>query len=968
MPALPTGTLTFVFTDIEGSTRLWEQSPEEMLQAHARHGALIVACVERHGGTFVRTRGEGDSTFSVFPAADHALAAICAFQRALAAEPWPEQTPIRVRAALHTGAANLHQNDYNSSDVNRCARLRAIAHGGQTVISQTVFDLVVEQLPDGVTLKDMGLHRLKDLSRPEHVYQLLHPDLPAVFPPLGSLSPVTTNLPVQTTSFIGREEEREQIQRLLETTHLLTLTGAGGAGKTRLALQVAADLVAAYADGVWLVELAALSDPSLVVQAVASALGLREEPGRSLTETLTDYLKPKTLLLVLDNCEHLVEACARLVEILLRACPNLKVVATSREALHIAGETTYRVPSLLQPDPKALPLEEKDIATVLLEYDAVRLFVERARSHRPDFWLNRRNGPIVAEICSRLDGIPLAIELAAARIRALTVEQIAFRLNDRFRLLTGGSRTALPRQQTLQALIDWSYDLLNAAEKLLLSRLSVFSGGWTLEAAERVCAGEEIEAWQVLDLLTSLVEKSLVLFEEYEEEGSGRYRLLETIRQYGFERLEQHGRRDPLWSRHLDYYLSLAEEAESHLSGAAQQAEWLNRLEAEHDNLRRALEYCQKEEARAEAGLRLAGALWPFWQVRGHLSEGRAHLAEALERKGVQKRTLLRAKALQGAGVLAALQSDYDMARTLFEESLAVFRDLGNKQGIATVLNGLGNIAQERGDYSAAGALHEESLAIERELGNKQGIGTSLINLGVIAFYQGDYSGARALYEECLAISEELDDEESIAYALHGLGNAAYNQGDYSAARTHYENCMAGFRKLGDERGTAYILHCLGNIAWKEREYGAARALYEECLAMFRELGDRRGAAHALNSLGNVAYDQGDYSTAGTLFAESLALFTELGEQGGIAELLEAFASLRKEGQPERAVALWGAAEALREAIGSPLPSNERQEYDRTLAAVREALGEEAFAAAWQQGRAMPIEQAITYALEDTQS
>ncbi|HLY67543.1 MAG TPA: BTAD domain-containing putative transcriptional regulator, partial [Chloroflexota bacterium] len=463
-------------------------------------------------------------------------------------------------------------------------------------------------------------------------------------------------LPRQLTDLVGRGEEVRQVTAQLRLSRLVTLTGAGGVGKTRLAIAVAEAVGEEYADGAWFVELAALSDTSLVAQAVASILEVQEQPGRTLLQTLVNYLKPRALLLVLDNCEHLLQACAQLSEVLLRSCAGLRVLATSRQALGIGGETAYRVPSLRQPDPHALFLAEKELVSVSAGYDAVRLFVERARSQRSDFALTRHNGLAAVDVCHRLDGIPLAIELAAAQVRALTVEQIASRLDDRFGLLKGGSRTALPRQQTLRAALDWSYDLLTEPERLLLRRLSVFAGGWTLEAAERICPGVGVEGWKLLDLLTSLVDKSLVVFDE-NSEGEGRYGLLETIRQYGQERLAETEEEPILRGRHRDYFLALADEAEPHLV-AADQGVWLARLDQEHDNLRTALDWCTDDPEGAEIGLRITGALRVFWEARGYCDEGRKRGTTALLRKGAAQRTKARAKVLNGTGLFIWRQGD----------------------------------------------------------------------------------------------------------------------------------------------------------------------------------------------------------------------------------------------------------------------------------------------------------------------
>ncbi|MBI1743232.1 tetratricopeptide repeat protein [Candidatus Acetothermia bacterium] len=514
------------------------------------------------------------------------------------------------------------------------------------------------------------------------------------------------NLPSALTSFIGREREIQEVMRLLGITRLLTLTGSGGCGKTRLALQVATDLVKEYAHGVWLVELASVSDPALVPQALALAVGVPEETGRPLLATLSDYLQLKQLLLVLDNCEHLVGACAQLAETLLKHCSNLRVLATSREGLGIAGELIYAVPSLEVPDPQRLPALK-----ILQQCESVSLFLERALFIHPQFALTQENARAVAKVCHQLDGIPLAIELAAARVKVMTAEQIAARLDDRFRLLTGGSRTALPRQQTLLATMDWSFQLLSEVERVLFRRASVFVGGWTLEAAEGICAGEGVEPPQILDLLTQLVEKSLVMVEE--EGGEARYTLLQTIRQYSLGKLLEAGEADVLRNRHRDWFLSLAEKAEPQLRGTDQQR-WLNLLEKEHENLRAALGWSKSTES-YDQGIKLAGALWFYWDIRGYFREGRSWLDEMLQRRSNASSSVL-AKALYGAGVLAYRQGDYNQATVLLEQGLILFRELGDKKGIANSLNILGAIARSQRDDSKARALLVESLALKREL------------------------------------------------------------------------------------------------------------------------------------------------------------------------------------------------------------------------------------------------------------
>jgi predicted ATPase/class 3 adenylate cyclase len=827
---LPSGTVTFLFTDIEGSTRLWEEQPDTMRLALARHDVLLRAAIETNGGTVFKTIG--DAFCAAFATAPPALEAALSAQKSLlqVRAGVGSDLLLKVRMALHTGAADLQDGDYFGQPLNRVARLLAAGHGGQILLSLPAEELVRDSLPARAAFKDLGEHRLRDLGRTETVFQLLHPDLPSEFAPLKSLDnpDLPNNLSQQVTSFIGREKEIEAVKSLLGKTRLLTLTGSGGCGKTRLGLQVAAEVLDQFPEGAWLVELAPLAIASLVPQTVANSLGVTEEAGKPILQTLTEQLKTRRLLLLLDNCEHLLDACAHLADALLRLCPNVKILTTSREGLGIAGETTYRVPSLSLPDPKRDTTPEQ-IGT----YESVRLFIERACAAQPAFSVTNQNAPALAAMCRRLDGIPLAIELAAARARSLSVEEINSKLDQRFRLLTGGSRTALPRQQTLRSLIDWSYDLLSDPEKSLLQRVSVFAGGWTLESAEQVCSssGDGIEDWEVLDLLTGLADKSLVGFEQ--RDGKTRYGLLETVRQYGRDRLLESGENEAIRARHRDHFLSLAEQAEPELTGSNQVA-WMERLEVEHDNLRAALEWSAREPGGAEAGLRISGAISRFWIIRGHLSEGRMHLERALGREDPQSRTKERAKALNGAGNILRWQGDYVAARTPFEESLEIRREIGDQLGVARSLGNLGLVSHMHGDYTTAQSLSEESLAISRKLGDRWGIALTLGNLGEYSYYAGAYAAARAFQEEALAIQRELNDQWGIANALKNLGDVAQEQGEYAAARAFQQESLTVFKELGDRWGIAEVLHGLGVAAGGQghadraaRLWGAAEAIRE---------------------------------------------------------------------------------------------------------------------------------------------
>ncbi|HEX4836171.1 MAG TPA: tetratricopeptide repeat protein [bacterium] len=951
MAGLPTGTVTFLFTDIEGFPRLHPRVGDGSADALAEYQALLRAAIRERSGQEVHLLE--DTCLATFGRPEDAVAAAVAAQQALAAHPWRDGAAIRARMGIHTAEPVLATGGYVGMEPRRVAQLCAAGHGGQVLLSQTTHDLVQRDLPAGVRLKDLGEHRLKDLQRSEKIFQVLHPDLPGEFPPLRTLDTLSNNLPVQVTSFIGREREISEITRLLSGTRLLTLTGAGGAGKTRLAIHAAAEMLEASADGVWLVELAPLLDPSLVPYAVASTLGAREEQGRTVMESLVDALRPRSLLLVLDNCEHLLAACAHLADTLRRSCLAVRIMATSREPLGLAGEMVYRVPSL------SLPSQAQPRFSDLMQCEAVRLFVERAVFVHPEFTVTEMTAPAVARVCRRLDGIPLAIELAAARTKILSAEQIAARLDDRFRLLTGGTRSSLPRHQTLRAAIEWSHDLLSQPERMLLRRVAVFAGGFALDGAEAVCAGAGAGAEGVLDVLGRLVDKSLILAET--SAGEARYRLQDTVRLYAQERLLESGEQAEFLARHRDWCIMFAERAALELQGPDQRA-WLRRLETEHDNLRAALVF-SLEGASGDAALRLVGALWWFWHVRGYLSEGRAWLAKAITgTEGAPP--LARAKALYGAGVLAWRQGDFERARALCQESLILYRDLGHSLGIASAISILEQVARSQGDTARAMVLLEDGLALFRERGDTWGIATSLISLGNAVRSQGDHARARALLAESLDLFETLNDTSGRAASLHFLGLVARDHGDYSRAETLNRKSLSLSRQMGDQPRIAFSLHSLGLVARDRGELAQAQALFEESLALFRDLEDLWGITTALVSLGMVARLRGECQRAASLLQESLTLRRDLGDRWGIAECLECLAAAAAEHKhAERAALLLGAAKALRDTIGAPSPPTDLADCDRTATAARRRLGRKKFDAAWETGRRMEMEKAIEYAL-----
>jgi predicted ATPase/DNA-binding SARP family transcriptional activator len=756
--------------------------------------------------------------------------------------------------------------------------------------------------------------------------------------PSRPLAP-SRNLPLPLTSFIGRENQIAEIERWLAAHRLVTLTGAGGCGKSRLALQVATRMLDQYPEGVWLVELAPLTDPALLPQTVATALGVRESPGQPITQTLVEYLRPQDLLLLLDNCEHQVSACAHLVAALLRGCPDLRILTTSREALAIGGERAYRVPPLSLPDAqRRLGLEE------LTQSEAVRLFIERATAAQPAFRMTAANAPVVAELCRRLDGLPLAIELAAARVNVLSVEQFAARMEDLLRLLTGGRRTALPHQQTLRATLDWSYALLSDAEQRLLRRLSVFAGGSTLEAAEAVCgeASGEGRGREVLDLLTGLVEKSMVVAEpaggETGEETEVRYRLLETVRQYGQERLVEAGEREGVREQHLAFFLRLAGAAELGLHGPAELA-WVELLELEHDNLRAALEWSRSAPSRLAEGLRIAGALRSFWFHRGYWREGWTRIEDLLAREEAKREhdrrpelLAARAKALIAAGWIGMALAPHETRIERVTEARALYEELGDRQGLATALWSLGAFQYGRAPATARDFLNE-SLGLFRELGNRWGIAWCLIHLGATYHMQSDLPPARRLLAEAIMAAREAGCPSQLSVCLNHLG-----------------------------------------IVWeKQGDLAAARACFEEALALTQHRGERSASEWSLRNLGRVASAQGDHAAARVYLAEAVRHCRRMGHRTAIAEILQTMArDAVAQGHTARAARLFGAVDTLREEIGASLSPADRDEHERLAAAARAALGEEAFAAAWAAGRGAPpegwsaFEEALAHALEES--
>jgi predicted ATPase/class 3 adenylate cyclase/DNA-binding CsgD family transcriptional regulator len=862
------GTVTLLLADVEGSTRLWETRPEDMTAAVAGLDAVVQGTVGRHGGVRPVEQGEGDSFVAAFARASDAVACAADLQRA-------DLAPIRLRIGIHTGEVQLRdEGNYIGSAVNRCARVRDLGHGGQSLLSAATRDLVEDRLPAGAWLADMGVHRLRDLARPEHVFQLCHPELDEHFPGLRSLDAFPHNLPIELTSFVGRQSEVAEISGLLRDTRLVTLTGTGGAGKTRLALHVGAELLAEFPDGVWLAELAPIAEPELVPSVVLRVLGLHEEPARPVTETLVRHLADKDTLLLLDNCEHLTDACASLADSLLRACPELAVLATSRELLGIPGELSWRVP------PMSLPSErDEHLVDALDASDAMQLFRERARRTRPDFEITDANLAPVREICRRLDGIPLAIELAASRIRVLSPEQIANGLEDRFRLLTGGPRTSVARQQTLRASVDWSYELLTEPERVLLRRLAVCSGPFDLPAAEAVGAGPGLEVHQVLDQLALLVDKSLVVADDAGAEA--RYRLLETVRQYALERLQDSNEEDAVRRRHRDHYVAFATRAALEAQSPDHDL-WDDRLEAELENLRSAFRW-SLAVVEPEPAMQLAVSLYDLWFERGYVQEGSSWLDAALEASpDVDDR--VRAEGLAAAAIVGGLMTDA-RAHVRATEAVELARASGDKRLLARALNAAATAVTFFGALGAP--LSEEAVELSRETGDDFFMARPLGGLGFSLLSSGRLE-ARAVAEEGLAVARRTGNAWAARFNATILGTAMTAQGELAAGQALLGDVAAQASAVGDR-----VVH-FGSKAFEglsmalRGEYGGARRACEESIAVSEDMGLPILGALGRGCLGIAALAQGDVQAALTSLTQSVEL---IGGLPGIADLFRPFLS-----------------------------------------------------------------------------
>jgi len=909
--ALPTGTVTFLFTDIEGSTERWEAHRDAMADAVKRHDVLVRNAIESRDGYVFKT--VGDAFCATFRRVSGAVAAALHAQRSLLKEDFSQVGGLRVRLALHTGEASERDGDYFGPTVNRTARLLAVGSGGQMLLSGVTAHLAQAELPPQASLSDLGTHRLKDLAQPEHVYQLCVPDLSSDFPPLHSLEAHRHNFPVQLTSFRGRERDVEDVKSLLDGTSLLTLVGAGGIGKTRLALQVGAELIDRYPDGVWFVELASLSDPELVAHVAAQVLNVTVPQNRSPTDAIVSVLRSKRMLMILDNCEHLIDAAANLANAILTSCPDVRVLATSRQGLGISGEIVHQVPPLAVPEKtQALKLDEA------LRYGAVVLFSDRAAAADTKFALSDDTAPIVADICRHLDGIALAIELAAARVKVLSIPHLAERLAERFRILTGGSRAALPRQQTLRALIDWSYDLLADSEKTLFRRVSIFAGGWTLETASVVCGGDNIDKGDVPELLASLAEKSLVVVDTIGPKE--RYRLLESTREYGLQLLREKGEHNDLARRHAEYFAAMALDADEASKSKSAQP-WLKQYEPEIDNFRAALDWAITADNEPTTGGTIAGNLGLLWWYGGRTEEGRRWTASALRRIDEAQVPSVAARLWLTLAVLnegLRKLEDGERARALYES-------VGDKRGAARALRCVGSALHHLARMDEAEATLRHALTDLREAGDAIEAARCLFSLSSVTWARGDTKSARKLLGETLSAAKALGDDAASAGYHFNLAELEFSLEGSEAAVRHASAALAIYLGVKNFRLVAIVC--------------ANLAVYRIALGQLDEA--RADACEAIRWARETQYS---YCTA--IAIQHLALLL----------------SLRSE--RHRAARLTGYVDAAYQKLGNRREPTEEWGYQKLLSSLREEIASDELKALMAEGAGWTEDEAAEEALK----
>ncbi len=952
MAQLPTGTLTFLFSDIEGSTRLLNELGSQFGPTLERHQSLVRDAVGRHNGIEIHT--EGDSFFCVFHTAADALAAAVEIQRSMAAEEWIDDNEVRVRIGVLTGVAILGGDDYVGLDVHRAARISETGHGGQILVSASTRVLGEAGLPTGVTMLDLGEFHLRDLDEPEHLFQLVIQDLNSTFPPLRKLDLGPSNLPVAPSSFVGRSRERQAVEKLLGESPLVTITGMAGAGKSRLALEVAAGSREAHRDGIWLVGLAPVKTDDLVAQAVAHAIGLNESASRSAVEVLIEYLGDGSCLIVLDNCEHVIDGVANLVSLLGAAARNLRILVTSRQVLGIAGEARYPCPPLETPD------ESTDSLSGVLDFDSVALFDTRAKEVDPGFAIDDENAGVVATICRRLDGMPLAIELAAAMVRILTPQEILDRLDQRFDLLTGGPRTAPSHQQTLRAALDSTYGLLDDHQQEFAARIGVFVGSFDAAAAEAVASGGEIPRSAIIGGLSALVDRSLITSQQAGSEL--RLTVLESVRQYLLAELESRGQLEERRIAHARYFEDLTKAASAGLRGPDQDT-WDARVNADIGNIRSAITFAASTED--DAALRIANGTFLFWLTRGDWSDGLHWTRVALDHTSTDD-SAMRARMLASAGFFASYLGEAERGIAELEEGLAMARRVGDLRAQGYCASFLGaELSRRDMDLDRGLALLMEAHGIYSQLEEPYGEAWVIRYLGLSHQERGDLDEAIRLQTLSLETFRQAGDVWNIRRSQALLAESMHTIGELSDSRDLYEQSLRGPSDVRFKVVIAHALKGLGKVSLAEGQLDEASGHLLEALSELHEIGDIIGAAEADGHLAMVELGRGNWATAENSLVETLCTLHEMNDQGGVAWSLERLAAVAAaRGSFERAARLLGAGAGIRERTGSRRPGVDQPDFDRLVAATEEQLGHQAAAAAAKAGAELEFEEAVTLGTE----
>lgn len=944
---IPSGKVTFLFTDIEGSTKLAQKNNEAYITALDKHHEILYDVIDSNNGFVFKI--VGDSFCCAFSNSEDAVRAAVNTQLKLISTDWND-TVIKVRMGLHSGDAEFIDKDYSGYvTLSRSSRIMSIAHGGQILLTEEVYENIKDNSDLKISFRDLGKRKLKDIILPEHVYQILSDDLPSEFPPLKSQDARQNNLPSSVSEFIGRKKEIQEIKALFSKTRLITLTGAGGTGKTRISIQIAMEMIDEFDNGVWLIELSPVTDPELIVKEISTTLNLKEDPGLDYLVALKEFLKEKSILLIIDNCEHLLLNCAQIAEALLSNCPKLKILSTSREPFNINGENIYRIPPLSMPE--NLKNESFDS---LAEYESVKLFLDRAQSVKPDFTLTEENIHTVAELCKKLDGIPLAIELASKRVNVLKVEDILKRLDDRFKLLSSGSSTAMPRQKTLKALIDWSYDLLNPNEQLLLQRLAVFTGGWTLEASEEICSDDNIDQYEILDLMDSLYNKSLIYYKE--TNGKGRYGILESIKFYALEKFTDNA---DYFQKHLNYFLNLSSFSR-HKSKGMKQLEWLNVMSSEEDNIRGNIQWAIKNNP--EDAVRIVINTYDFWNYKGYLKEGFDTSFKVLNSVEISDKKL-KADLLLKIAIFCYEQGKFPELEKYSNEALSLYREIDDKLGIVETLNELGQKSFIEMESSTAVKLYEEALDLSKEINAKEGLATTLYNLSFPVNNLGDKQRSVSLKEEALNIARDLKNEHLTAQILLSLSVAlTRNSGDIKKAALYSEESLVNSRKIDDQYLISVNLVHLADLKlnYDDPNFEEAEYILLEAYKISKDHGYNMNLFPIRIHLGELYIQTKNFDSALKIYREYIHEREKAGGDFFINNLIAGVGRLlfeRNELIP--AIKLLGLIESL-SAEGKYRPMNKNLSLkDEEKTKIQNEIGEENFYIHWNEGCNLKTEEAI---------